>query len=366
MYITTHAMAQFSTRMVRKARRSHSAPPSATAKSSLIINMRWTLNAKAIVPRNGLSSTAPMRKESPVRSITLAQIEQQLGISLDLVINGVTLETLKETFDIDIAGQVGNVIGDAIPNEFVFTDVDMRNVLGPNDEEKLDTALDTTRNGYKFTDADLLKALNTDQEDSWNSFLDAAREGVTYTDVSLRDDVGTDTLDQMLERTRDGASFTEADLQDAIGDSQLAQFDNVRTYLGLARSLWFLLLLVPGVLLAAIGFLGGKSWRGRLTWAAIPLFIGATFAYAAFGLAYSTIVQPMLDDVFADAKRDVTGIALMMIEKGISVSQTAINHIVSGLVTQALVLLIVSVVALAVAILWPKLFNRAKAEAPKT
>ncbi len=246
--------------------------------------------------------------------ITQAQIEQQLGISLDILIKGVTADTIKKDFGIDVSAQVNKAIGDAIPNEFVFTDVDLRKVLSDKDEKTLDNALDVTRNGYSFTDADLRKAISDAQG----------------------------------------------------GQEALDTFDMARGYIGLGRKLSFLLYLVPALLLAAIAFLGGRSWRGRLAWAAVPLLFATGLAYAAFGPVYRAIVQPMLDDAFAEAKADAMGVALMMVEKGTSVAQSAINDIVSPLATQALVLLITSVVALAVVILWPMLFRRPKAEAPQT
>ncbi|MEK7777472.1 MAG: hypothetical protein AAB303_02465, partial [Chloroflexota bacterium] len=98
-----------------------------------------------------------------IPGITQQQIEKQLGISLDIVTKGVTAETIKQTFGIDIAGQVNKAIGDAIPDEFVFTDVDLRKVLSDKDEKTLDNVLDVTRNGYSFTDADLRKAISDAQ-----------------------------------------------------------------------------------------------------------------------------------------------------------------------------------------------------------
>ncbi|MFH1140083.1 MAG: hypothetical protein V1724_00065, partial [Chloroflexota bacterium] len=300
--------------------------------------------------------------------ITQAQIEKQIGISLDIVTKGVTAETIKKDFGIDLAGQVSQFVIKAIPDDYTFTDVDLRKVLGDKDEERLDNVLDWTRNGYKFTDADLLKAMNDDQKKSWDNFLDATHNGVTYTDANLREDLGTDnqkTLDQVLEKTRNGAKYTEVDLRKAISDAQganatgtLETFDMVRKYMGLERKLRFLLYLVPALLLAAIGFLGGRRWRSRLAWAAVPLLIASGIVYAAFGPVYNAIARPILDDQLAKATEDATGVALLMIQKGTSVAQTAINDFISGLATQALILLIISVAALAVAILWPMLFRR--------
>ena len=58
------------------------------------------------------------------------------------------------------------------------------------------------------------------------------------------------------------------------------------------------------------------------------------------------------------------GVVLLVWQKGGSIAKAAINDVISGLATQALVLLIISVVALAVAILWPLLFRRPKAFVP--
>ncbi|MDO8751753.1 MAG: hypothetical protein Q7K03_11545, partial [Dehalococcoidia bacterium] len=227
--------------------------------------------------------------------ITRQQIEQQLGISLAILFDGVTAQTIKQQFGIDLAGQVSQFVIKAIPDDYTFTDVDLRKVLGDKDEEKLNKALDATRNGYKFTDADLLKAMNADQKKSWDSFLDVARNGLTYTDASLREDLGAEnqkTLDQVLEKTRNGAKFTEVDLRKAISDTQggqdaLANLDTVRQYVGLERKLRPLLYLVPAMVLAGFAFLGGRRWRRRLAWAAVPLLFAAGLAYAASGPVYS-------------------------------------------------------------------------------
>ena len=194
---------------------------------------------------------------------------------------------------------------------YVYTAADLRKTLGDEDEEKLDKVLDATRNGYKLTDADLQKILNDDQKKFWDNFLDATRNGVTYNNANLREDLGTEkqkTLDQVLKRTRNGAKFTEADLRKALSDAKdggkaLKNLDDVRKWLGLERKLRFLLYLMPALLLAAIGFLGGRRWRSRLAWAAVPLFIAAAIAYAASGPVYSAIAQPMLDDAFAGSAR---------------------------------------------------------------
>ncbi len=247
-----------------------------------------------------------------IPGITQQQIEKQLGISLDILIKGVTADTIKQTFGIDIAAQVSQFVGKVIPDDYTFTDVDLRKVLSDKDETTLDNALDVTRNGFKYTEADLRKSLSDSRD----------------------------------------------------GKKTLNTIDNVRKWVGLERKLTPLYYLVPALLLAAIGFLGGRRWRSRLAWAAVPLFIASGMAYVTFGPVYHAVVEPMVNKGFADAAKNATGVALLVTQKGTSVAQSAINNVISGLATQALVLLIISVVALAVAILWPKLFRQPRSPAP--
>ena len=214
---------------------------------------------------------------------------------------------------------MSQMIGEALPNEFVYTDGDLRDTLGPEDEETLDEVLDWARNGYTYTDANLRDDLageggDTSTVETLDRVLDWTRNGFTYTDADLREDLvaedgdtsNLETLDQVLEWTRNGFTFTDADLRDTLGTEgedamelileftcefnetppEGLTFDCLRGCLGLGRSLWFLLLLVPGVLLVGIGFLGGRRWPSRVMWAAVPMVLGAAIAYAAFEPIY--------------------------------------------------------------------------------
>ena len=274
-----------------------------------------------------------------VPGITEALIEEQLGIDLTLVTDGVTLDRINEEFGIDVAGQVSQMIGEALPNEFVFTDADLRDILSQEDEETLDSVLDWARDGYAYTDADL-------REDLMGEGGDTSTVG---------------TLDLVLDWTREGFAFTDADLRNLVTDegqdsqavSDFEQFDRIRGWLGLGRSLWFLLLLAPGVLLAGIGFLGGRRWPSRVMWAAVPLVLGAAIAYTAFGPAYVGAAEPFVDDRLAEATRDATGAAAVVSDKGVSIAKTVIGDFVSGLANRALLFLVVGVFGVALAILWP-------------
>ncbi len=313
--------------------------------------------------------------------VTTEAIEEQLGIDLTLVTEGVTLKRIEDSFGIDVVGEVGRFIGDALPNEFIYTDVDLRETLGVDDGKTLDDVLDWTRNGFKYTDADLRDDLSGGGSDiSKLELLDNALEwgsqGLTYSDADLREDLlgedgdttGVETLDKILRWIQEG--FTDADLRDLIsgeegGEEGLQQFDDLRRWLGLGRSLWFVLLLVPMGFLAGIGFLGGREWRSRLAWAAVPLGIAAGIAFAGFGPAYLGIAEPFADDQLADVTRDATGVGRVAAEKAVSITKTAMGDFFSGLANTAALLLAISVIGVGVAILWPTLFRRTK-EGPPT
>ena len=206
-----------------------------------------------------------------------------------------------------------------------------------------------------------------EDEETLDRILEWGRQGLTYTDAGLRDDLSVedkDRLDQVLEWTREGFTYTDADLRElATGEEEtqeaFEQFDQTREWLGLARSLLFLLFLLPGVLLVMIGFLGGRRWTSRVAWAAVALGIVAGIVYAAFGPAYHGVAKPFaddrLDERLAEATRDATVIEQLVAEKGVDVARTAIGDFVGWLESWALLLLIISIVVLGLTILWPGL-----------
>ncbi len=258
--------------------------------------------------------------------LTVEQVEALVGFDLTLVLEGISLERLQEAFGLDFLGDLDGLVGDALPDQFIYTDLDLRTTLGPDDEQTLDDAL------------------------VW------IRGGISYTDANLREDLagpGGDTsgLDRVLGWMRQG--FTDADLRELLPDDAL--FDTARGLLGLARSLWFLLPVTLGLWLAGVGFLGGRRWRSRVAWAAVPLGIAAAIVFVASGPAFNSFALPLIDDRIVDVTSGATGIAELMADKFAQVGRTLVTDIVSGLAFRSLILLIISVSALAAAILWPTL-----------
>ncbi len=305
-----------------------------------------------------------------IPGITIGDIEKQLGIDLTLVTEGVTMENLEESLGIDVLEQVIRIIGDSLPDEFVYTDADLRTTLSDEHEETLDDALNWIRNGFPYTDADLREDLmgeggDTSKVETLDDVLEWGRQGLTYTDADLRKDLmgeggdtsNIETLDDVLEWAREGFTFTEADLREAVVEGEDVQsfdaFDRGRKILGQARDFSFLAYLVPLVFLAAIGFLGGRKWLSRLAWAVVALLIAAGITYAVFGPVYHIVAEPLIDDELAQVVSGATGIERLMSDKGIAVGKGVVDTLLSGLESRALLLLIVAAVALGVAILWP-------------
>ncbi|MCZ6892321.1 MAG: hypothetical protein O7F09_07390, partial [Chloroflexi bacterium] len=277
---------------------------------------------------------------------------------------------------IDLGGMVAENLGQLLPPTLTFCDtvtyqqrcdIGLLDSQSPDQQETLDDILDVTRNGFTYTEADLREQL-TDEDENIDRVLDWTRNGFSYTDADLRDDLGTDgteRLDDLLRWTSVG--YTEADLQDLItndGDNpeDFEEFDRVRGRIGLGRSLSFLPYVVLALVLAAIGFLGGRSWPGRIGWAAVVLGIASLLVYAAFGPVYDNVVGTFLDDQFdevrADQVRDGAGVfEVVMVDKFLTIGRTFVDDFVSGIASRALVLLIVALAGLGVVTFWPMIFR---------
>lgn len=276
-----------------------------------------------------------------IPGITEEAIEEQMGIDLSIVTEGVTVEGIQEAFGIDILGPVRAIIVDALPDVFTYTDADLRETLGVEDEQTLDDALEWVRNGITYSDIDLRETLGLDGEGDLDRALRWLQEG--FTDDALRDLV-----------TDDGAD-----------PQALDGFDRYRGWLGLARSLWFLLVLLPLLLLAAVGFLGGRRWRSRAAWAATLLLFAAGTVYIAFGPVYSAIAKPIIDDQIAEAARGNTGVGLLMLNKSLDIVSTVVEEFVSGLESRSLVLTVVAAAVLGLSIFWSTLFGRGGTAQPQ-
>ncbi len=240
-----------------------------------------------------------------------------------------TYQEIKELLGIEIDIIITPLVDVLIPNQWVLSEAELHQAFGGAGDEDF-----------------LLKARKL------------AQEGLTYTSEDLRTDLGTDyeTIEDIRQQIAGGFIFTENELRDQIrslGDEPSQAFDSIRSALGTARQLRMVVWIIPALLLAAIGALGGVRWRYKLVWAASVLAIMALIAYIVFGPLFSAMVQPRLDEALLPAIGQAEGLPAMVMTKGITIVQNAITSFVGGIKSQALGLLVASLLLLVVGVFWP-------------
>jgi len=132
----------------------------------------------------------------------------------------------------------------------------------------------------------------------------------------------------------------------------LQTFDDLRSWLGTGRRWGVVAWLIPLAILVAIGALGGRKWRSRLLWAAAVLAIMALLAYILYGPLFSAMVQPEIDSALMQVVGQAEGFQALVVDKGITIAQNAVDSFIGGLKLQALVLLIASVVLIVLVSVW--------------
>ncbi len=254
-----------------------------------------------------------------------------------------------------------------------------------------------------FTSEDLRSALSevgaSDNFELLEDARDVIGDGWSYTDADLRSDLiewdGPDTVD-ILEEVRgflaDGWSTTEQDLRDSIGnpdglihvaveaftwqESRLEAFDDGRTWFKRARTFRLLVYLPVLLLLVAIGVLGGRTWMGRLGWAAGYLAVSALAIWIAFGPVYGVLAEDGIEKGHTEAVKslheaheevpdDFLQTKLLGIDKSFELLDSVADSFASGVVTKSAVLLVLGLAGTGAAIAWPLLWKPSRRdEAP--
>lgn len=248
--------------------------------------------------------------------------------------SGVSYQDFKTTLNIDIAGSVEQTVGDDLPDQWVFTDEDLRESLGEEDADFLDSVRDKVSQGWTFTDADLMDRLDSDEEQD----LADARGWV-----------------------KSGYTVTEADLRDRISetDTDLDSFDNVRHRIHNSRTWLWTLWLVPFAFLIIIALLCGRSWISRLAWGLAVLFLTCLFIYIATAVTYSHVAEPRLENILLDNSQ-YEGVEAVIVEKGNEVIQNIARAFASGVKNMALYFMIGSGVVLLGLAIWRLVLPRVR------
>ena len=192
-------------------------------------------------------------------------------------------------------------------------------------------------------------------------------DGWTYTSDDLREDIrnsrgGVEAvarLDDGRDFLADGWTYTHIDFRDDIvelgGEDALVDFDQGRDIFSLTRTFRYLVYLPVILLLVLIGFLGGRSWSGRLGWAASFLLVSSAVLIVTFGPVYSAVADSQLEDARETALEEIKldsnfeNTERLALNKVFDIGESVADGLASGIATKSLILLGLSVIALAVA-----------------
>lgn len=204
--------------------------------------------------------------------------------------------------------------------------------------------------------------------DALDGLRKAFREGWTYSDSDLKSDLisGGDasdvqTLEDARELLRDGWTFTHADLRQSGGEEAVSDFDRFRDALTRFRLARIPLFLIWVALLAAIGFLGGRTWWSRLAWASATLSISALVATIAYTVALEAAIPQALEAWREEALRDgnLGPTAALLVDKASSTAGMVADSFLGDRVrTSSVMLLILGLASLLTALIIRRLTLR--------
>ena len=235
------------------------------------------------------------------------------------------LDTLFDSVDLD---ELLRGFGYEIPDDIVYTHEEfLKELEEAGGQEALD-ALDGLRKAF--------------------------REGWTYTDADLKEDLISEgdesdvqALEDARELLRDGWTFTHTDLRQNLresgGEEAVSELDRVRNLLSRSWLARIPLFLIWVVLLAAIGFLGGRTWWSRLAWASATLSISALVAIIAYTVALEAVVPQAVEAWREEALRDgnLGPTAALLVDKASSTAGMVADSFLGDRVRASSVMLLV-------------------------
>jgi hypothetical protein len=259
-----------------------------------------------------------------------------------------------------ITREVDRAFLNLIPDSLTFTQVDLREALVQSGSEEsldlLDDVRRVIRDGWTYTDKDLREDLQEtffvgEGDDAVKAFDNARKflsEGWTYTQDDLRED---------LAESGDG--------------SALATLDRARNAFKLLRRLNPLIFLAATLALAAIGFLGGRTWPSRVAWAAAFLVGTSAIIIVLFGMVYGRIVEPMVLDARLEALADIgrdggqfEETKQLVVGKVFEIAQQVVGGFGSGVAAKAGITFVLGLIALGISLAWPMVIRTVRHSPP--
>ncbi|HUV51711.1 MAG TPA: hypothetical protein VMW64_01375 [Dehalococcoidia bacterium] len=254
-------------------------------------------------------------------------------------LTGTSYQNFKTMFNINVAATVEQKVGSQIPEQWVYTDADLRESLGEDDADFLEKARDKVTNGWTFTEVDLRDKLDSEDEQ---------------------------TLKDVRGYIKNGYAVTEADLRDKIAenDSNLNDFDNARHRINGARTWLWTFWLIPFAFLVLIAFLCGRNWVSRAVCGLAVLFFTALIVYICTAAIFALVAEPRLEEGAFDPSQ-YEGVAAVMAEKGNELIHNVASSFAANIKHTALYFMIGSVVILFGLLVWQVVLPRTRATPPQ-
>ena len=258
--------------------------------------------------------------------------------------------------------------------------------------EEVESAVDTlvlaqVPDRISFTSADLEAALQNvgaaDNFELLEEVRDIIGDGWTYTEIDLKADLvewvgqeAVDLLDDVRSFLADGWTYTEQDLREEIdftatsdlglGGISPPSLDTGRKSLSRARTFRLLVYVPVALILLFIGVLGGRTWRGRLGWAAGYLAVTAAIILSVFGPVYGALVDDEIAELHATELKNIRDAndlrpddflqtKQIAIDKGFELIEAIADTFASGVANKTALILALSLIAMGTAIFWPAL-----------
>ena len=294
-----------------------------------------------------LTSTKVKEAAGRLPECTASQVSNVLSGTLDslpiCVPPGILFDALVGSIVAGVSGAVDTYVLGAIPNDFEFTDVILRDTLirsgGQENVERLDQVRKIVRDGWSYSDADLRRDLFEAGGDDAIQRLDDVREfladGWTYTHRDLRDD---------LASSGDGSS--------------LAELDRARSIVGWARTLKLFVYVPMILILLSIGFLAGNRWSERIAWAAGSLVVTAGIIFLVSGPIFNVVGEPRVEKAAESSIADleVSGhfakTQRLAADKLYEIATSAVDGFASGIAMKSSFLLVLGLLAMTISLGW--------------
>jgi len=183
--------------------------------------------------------------------------------------------------------------------------------------------IDLIPHSYQFDDAQLRQSMGADMAES----LDSAREFIVVDQCRV---------------THEGPSRS-----DWFDSDDGADFDNARHTIHTVRTWLWALWLIPILLLVAIGFLCGRNWKSRLLWALGVLFVTSLVLVTVVAVARTFVPDRIVPE---DSEAEQVGI--VMADKADEIVHNAINTFIWGFEVKLILFIVLSGLAIAGVIAW--------------